>query len=246
MVVSTLSQFNPFIMKEGAKMKLVGLKGEVFNANGRVAFLIPPRANAEVVFDIQKVWPAMSDPQKGVCPPWADMVITDHGREVYCRISPEICKNLYRLADCVVFASQNAEKLRFAPELAAVSLGGEEFLFWRTMLIGVSVVMIDKKSRVEAWEENGARPSRSGEGQTEKEVTRMRLVEADVVSKSWLVVLEVDGREVPVEYSFYFENRTTAYSTVRRAEVEWVGDTEPEGITKQEVLEFLVDQKLPD
>lgn len=124
---------------------LVGLKGEVFNAGGRVAFLIPPRDDADVMFEIKTVMAATKK-----FPSWADMTVTAHGKEIYCRIAPEICENLYRLADCVVPVSQVADRFPFEGQ-ALLTFGGEDFLFWQTYIAGYRVVMIEKKSRLERW-----------------------------------------------------------------------------------------------
>ena len=127
------------------KRGMLGLKGEVFDAGGRVAYLVPPRDNADVVFEIKAVWPATKQ-----FPSWADMIVTAHGKEIYCRIAPEICENLYRLADCVVPVSQVADRFPFDGQ-ALLNFGEEDFLFWQTYIAGHRVVMIDKRGRVAGW-----------------------------------------------------------------------------------------------
>jgi hypothetical protein len=80
--------------------KLIGLQGETFESNGRIAGCIPPMGQKGAIkFKILGEYP-------GQTPRWADMdVFTAKGEKRHVRINPDICEfPFFRLYDCVSVA----------------------------------------------------------------------------------------------------------------------------------------------
>jgi len=123
---------------------IVGLKGEVFAHEGRVALAINAKGiKGAVEFRVGHLHPATVN-----FPAWADMMVG----HIACRINPAICKPPYfRLADCVSAVAANHKLFRHPPDMMALPLTGQTYLFWLESIGGRSVVLIDTKARVEQW-----------------------------------------------------------------------------------------------
>lgn len=129
---------------------LIGLKGEIWDHQDRIAFSIPPMGRADAIpFVIHSV--RESNGQT-----WCDVQSGD----LPIRIAAEICLSYPRLADCIVRAHQHFDEL---PESGSGRAGrltlpphphpdAEDFLFFRlTTENGVEVALIQKA-------EDGKRP----------------------------------------------------------------------------------------
>lgn len=134
--------------------ELVGLKGEVFELDGRVAGCIPPSGQPGVIrFEVLGEYP-------GQTPRWADMLVfTKDGEERWTRINPEICtRPFWRLLDCVYAAAMTPWK-----EFSLASAGQhtamwfppqphpEACLFVFTRAFNGKLLLIDTHDRMELF-----------------------------------------------------------------------------------------------
>lgn len=134
------------------RSKLPGMRGEVFNNEGRVAGMIPPSGRPDAItFSIGRVWPATNS-----SPPWTDMLVE---QDIRVRINPEICQPpFFRLFDCVMLAATETDKILAldGDDGLFISLQGQTFLCWSENIGGLRVIMIDTEERVLKWNPQGA------------------------------------------------------------------------------------------
>jgi hypothetical protein len=128
-------------------------KGYVFSQDGKVGFAMPyegePLHADAIPFEITGDWPETDG-----CPAWTDLLVT--GNAV--RISSELVKNPYRLADSVFFAhTMRGEILSLPPNQSykiqmAPGLPQEQsVLFFRTQMQGETVILVDTPEQMQKW-----------------------------------------------------------------------------------------------
>ncbi len=127
-------------------MLIEGLKGEVFEMDGRVGIAIPPTGQPGA---IRFVVVGVHDVRDVPWPAWADVVL--NGREC-CRINLGFCTPPFlRFADCVATAHNQRQSIPLPGTGTAgvCSLppppdpDSQDFVFWKEMLGEHEVVMID-------------------------------------------------------------------------------------------------------
>jgi hypothetical protein len=139
----------------------INLKGEVFDAGGKVGCVVPPSSSplpGRILFEVLGEYPPHPDWPRDGFPAWADMYVEKQP----CRIAPEIVKNLPRLADCVMVVSQYKDRLLSLPLREAIQVTmpseghpeAQTFLFWRDQMGGpgrkMTLIVIDTLGRARA------------------------------------------------------------------------------------------------
>ena len=141
---------------------LIGLKGEAFKLDGRVAVAVPPMGNPDAIqWEIGYAYPGTKE-----FPEWVD--VTVNGQP--CRINPEICEAPFlRLAECVVIVDTQRDMLPNIEQgtWASITLppiphpDAKVFVFARAIFGGIlEVVMIDTLERTQKY---AVKPANDGQ-----------------------------------------------------------------------------------